>query len=333
MSNTPVLILGGYGSVGSKIAQTLRRFHPALPIAIAGRNAYKAKSLAGELGNATVVSVDLERADLGLPDHDGFSVVVAALRDLSLNSMRYAQTHKTPYIALSDGIFEIGPTVARAIHRPTASPVVLLGHAMGAVPMLATVHYARRFRSIDSIELGLVFDPKDPLGAASAIDMDRIYKIGPSPLILKDGRWCWISGDEATRVFTGVDGREHEGTAVGLLDVLSLSVTPTKSIRVDFAEGETASSRRGENPSHEVIIEISGQHEDGTIGKRRYELVDPQGYSALSARGIAATIESLLGLSGQAVPEPGIYMPEMLVDTDRLMVRLAEQGVLINEPS
>ncbi len=324
-----VLLLGGYGSLGSKTARTLRFLHPELPITIVGRDPAKAEALANEIGNATMARVDLDRPDLGLPGEARYSVVVTALRDLSLNTMRYAQAQGIAYIALSDGVFEIGPTVARFIHHPTASPVVLLGHGMGAVPMLATLFFAGQFKTIDAIELGLVFDPKDPLGDASAVDMERINNIGPSPLVLQDRRWRWICGDAAQRSFTGVDGREHVGGTVGLVDVLSLSRTGAPSIRVDFAEGDTATSLRGEGPSHEVIIEIDGEHNDGSRGRHRYELVDPKGYAALSAKGLAATIERLVGLAGEAAPGPGLYMPELLVDPARLLGQLQRQGVSV----
>ena len=42
----PVLIVGGSGIVGSQAAQTLRRLHPDLPIAIGGRNLERAKKTA-----------------------------------------------------------------------------------------------------------------------------------------------------------------------------------------------------------------------------------------------------------------------------------------------
>lgn len=327
----PVLMLGGYGSLGARTTRTLRQLYPDLPITIVGRDLAKAATLADEIGNATTALVDLDRADLGLPDDVEYGVVVTALRDLSLNTMRYAQVRRVPYVALSDGVFEIGPLVARYIHSPAAAPILMLGHSMGAVPVLAALHFARGFRRIDAIEVGLVFDSDDPLGPASAVDMERIGKIGPSPLLLDGGRWRWVGAEAATRRITGVDGSEHQGQAVGLVDVLSLSSTQARSIRVDFAEGTTASSRRGEPPSHEVIIEISGERADGATGRFRYELVDLQGYAAMSAREVAVAIERLLGLVGGPAPGPGLYLPEMLVDPGHLMRRLEAFGVRVNQ--
>jgi hypothetical protein len=326
-----VLMLGGYGSLGARTARTLRRLHPDLPITIAGRNLAKAAALAEEIGNADPVTVDLDRSDLGLPGDAGYSAVVTALRDHSLNTMRFAGARGAAYLALSDAAFELAPLVARYVHRPAAAPVLMLGHSMGATPMLSALHFASAFETIEAIEIGLLFDPDDPFGPMSGLDMERITAIGPSPLLLKDGRWLWAGADEAARRFIGVDGVSHQGQAVGLVDVLSLaSATRARSIRVDFAEGRTASSREGRPPSHEVIIEITGKRADGAKGSFRYELVDPAGYAAMSARGVAVAVERLLGLAGGPAPEPGLYLPEVLIDPGYMVQRLEELGVRVN---
>lgn len=308
----------------------LRRLQPDLPIALAARNLDRARELAAELGTATVTSVDLERADLGFDESTRFSAVVTALRDRSLTTMRFAQEREIPYVALSDGVFELGPTVARHLHRPTA-PILLLGHSDGGVPLTVALHFATAFRSVESIELGLLFDPDDPFGPVSAADLDHIERTGPRPLIVRDGGWHWAGPEITGRTFAGVDGVVHQGSAAGLQDVLGLGVAvPAKSVRIDLAEGSTASSRRGDGPSHEAIIEIEGEKSDGTTGRFRYEIVDPEGYAALSARGVAVAVEHLLGLAGAPPPGPGLYFPENLVDPGYLLGKLETFGVSVS---
>jgi len=324
----PVLMLGGYGSLGSRTSRLLRQLHPELPIIVAGRDAGKAAAFADALGRATAARIDLGKARLGLPADTDPGLVVTALRDLSLNSMRYAQAQRIPYVALSDGAFEIGPVVARHIHNP-AAPILLLGHSIGSVPALASLHFAREFKTVEAIEIGLVFDPDDPLGPASAMDMERIAKVGSSALLLDGGRWRWVHMGEARRSFTGIGGVPHAGEAVGLVDVLTLAATETRSIRVDIAVGQTETRRRGEAPSHEVIIEITGERRDGASGRFRYELIDREGYAMMSARGVAVAIERLLGLVGGTAPGPGLYLPETFVDPDHLVRRIQEFGVEI----
>lgn len=327
----PILILGGSGSLGSGIARTLRQLQPGIPITITGRDRARAETVATAIGGADIAAVDLGRSDLGLPADARFSAVITCLRDLSLVTMRYAQDRGIPYFALSDAVFELGPTVAQFAHRPQAAPVVLLGHSIGSAPVMAALHYARGFERVDRIAIGLLFDPADTPGAATVVDMDRIAATAPAALMLKGGQWHWAGADDAARTFRGVDGVEHEAVATSLVDPISLAAaTGASDIRVDIAEGPTASSRRGDGASHEVIVEIGGKRIDGAEGVSRYLLVD-EGYALMSARAIAVLIERMLGLAGGPPCAAGLYLPETIVDPSVMIAKLADLGVSIRE--
>lgn len=327
----PVLILGATGSLGARTVRMLRKLHPALPITIAARDMDKAAALAREVGHATTARVDIAVPGLGLDPSARHSIVVTALRDHSFNSLRYAQAQDAPYMAMSDGVFELGPVIAHFVHNAGSAPILLLGHSNGGVPTLAALHFARDFETVEAIELGLLFDPGDPFGAVSAKDLERITRIGPRPLLKDGGQWRWADTPLATRSFTSIDGTTHVAHAAGLLDVLSLgSATPAARLRIDLAGGLTASSRKGGAPSTEVIIEITGRKKTGETGKFRYELVDPEGYAAMSARGAAVAIECLLGLAGTPAPEAGLLLPETLIEPRHLVRRLEEFGVGIH---
>ena len=70
----------------------------------------------------------------------------------------------------------------------------------------------------------------------------------------------------------------------------------SSSIRVDAAVAPTRSSREGGAPSHEIAFEIAGRRQDGRMTQVRPELVDSEGYAALSARGIAVVVKRMVGL-------------------------------------
>ena len=70
MSQKPILLIGGYGIHGEKIARLLRRRHPRLPLLIGGRTPEKADALAGLLGNAEGVKIDLYDPLLGIEHTD-----------------------------------------------------------------------------------------------------------------------------------------------------------------------------------------------------------------------------------------------------------------------
>ncbi|KKX33392.1 hypothetical protein [Rhizobium sp. LC145] len=73
-----------------------------------------------------------------------------------------------------------------------------------------------------------------------------------------------------------------------------------------------ASSKQGKVPPNEVIIEITGKRKSGESGRFRYELANPDGAAAMSARGAAVAIETLLGLVGRS-SKTGLFLPEMLI--------------------
>jgi hypothetical protein len=331
-SNTqnPVLIIGGSGVVGSRAAKTLRRLQPELSLTLGVRDVARARALARELGGAEAVSIDLERQDLGLPEEASFSAVVVLLKDDSLNAMRYAQAKGVPYVSFSDFVFDIGPEVALHIQNPTRSPVLMLGHFLGGTVTLATLHFAREFRRVEAIEISAVFDEEDVGGPAAQGDMARVMEAMPSPLVLQDGRFLWAQGEDRMRDFIGVDGTKWRGRAYPLLDVVSLAAaTEARTVRLDFAVREAARRPSGQGVSHEVIIEITGEREDGTTGRVRHEIVDADVHSGMSARGVALAVERLLGLAGGPPVTPGLYHPEGLLNPAYVVERLKEFGTRI----
>lgn len=78
-----------------------------------------------------------------------------------------------------------------------------------------------------------------------------------------------------------------------------------------------------------MIIEIEGEHTERGDGTFRYELVDKEGYAALSATGIAIAVETMLGLAAGPAPQAGLYLPETLVDAEYFVRRLQDLGVSV----
>ncbi|XXX77114.1 hypothetical protein WMF30_56640 [Sorangium sp. So ce134] len=326
-TSAPVLIVGGSGIVGSQAAKVLRRLHPSLPITIGGRDLTKANAVASEIGNADAVRVDLDRADLGQSEGRAYSAVVLFVKDDALNSVRYAQVLGAAYLEISTAVFEIGPAVGLFIHQPTAAPIFLGCSWLIGSAILPALHYAREFSSVDAIEIAALLDEKDVGGPAAYADFERQTKAVTTSLIIKDGRWVWVGGDAAKRTFRAVDGRELSSQAYPSLDVLSLgAATDARSVRFDLAVGESSNRRRGLPFSTEIIIEIAGTRRDGTKARVRHEIVHPEGQAPMTAIAVAASVERLLGLDGGAPVKPGLYLPQVLLEPEVLIRRLAEFG-------
>ncbi|WP_373047657.1 NAD(P)-dependent oxidoreductase [Vulgatibacter sp.] len=324
----PVLLIGGTGALGRKIAERLRARNPDLPITIAARNQERAQALAGQLGHADATAIDLARADLGLRDRR-FSIVVPAFKDHGHVSYRFAQDSGIPYLALSEVAFEIGPLVAMHAHRPH-TPLLLVGHVHGSLPAMIALALSRSFASVDAIRLGAIFDPADPLPPGAEVDMARITKAGPPPLALVDRRWRWLSPEEMQSI-------RREGTesvpaeAAGLTDTLGLwAPTGARSVRLDMGVGATAPGTDG-NPGHEVVIEIAGTDTEDRTVTRRWKLTDPDGNVAFGAKGLLLAVERLLGLDGRPPASAGLYLPETLLDADHVASQLPSFGITLTQ--
>ncbi|MFP2925869.1 NAD(P)-dependent oxidoreductase [Pyxidicoccus sp. 3LG] len=326
----PVLIVGGSGLVGAQAAKALRRLHPKLPITLGGRDLAKADAVAKEVGGADAVRVDLERKDLGQPDTRAYSAVVMFVKDDTLNSMKYAQAKGLPYLSISTGLFEVGPEVGLFIHSPASAPILMASHWLAGATTLTTLHFAREFESLESIQLAGVLDEQDMGGPAAWADYERLTKVTSNSLVLDGGRWRWIGGAEATRAFTNVDGTSLSGQAYSQLDLMSLSTaTDARSIRFDVVLGESSARKRGEPFSTEFVIELTGQKKDGTTGRVRHELVHPGGQAPVTALSVALYVERLLGLAGGSPVAPGLYLPNQLIDPAYYVRRLEESGAVI----
>ncbi|MFC9947018.1 saccharopine dehydrogenase family protein [Streptomyces pratensis] len=322
----PVLILGGSGQAGGDAAALLRRWHPALPLTIAGRDMDRARRTADGLGAATAVAVDLRRGDLGLPADHRYSAVVAALWDDRLNGLRYAQHRGLPYLSISSGLVEIAPEVIASAQRASAAPVLVASHYCAGVIVLAALDAAREFDRIDTIRISAVLDEADTGGPAGRADLERWSTTTSAGLVRRDGVFGWVDGSEAQTDVTGVDGTVLPGGSIAILDVPSLALaTGAPNVRFDFAVGESAGRRRGGPASFEVRIDLEGVGRAGAPFRTNRCLVHPAGQRPLTALGIALGVERLLGVRGEAVA-PGLHTPEAVIDPAYAVERLMETG-------
>lgn len=327
----PVLIIGGSGVVGAQAAAAIRRLHPDLPVTIAGRDLAKAQAVADKLG-VEAFAADLSRPDLGLPGDARFSAVIVFVKDDWSHALRFAQRHGLPHLSVSSGAFEIGIEAAGFIHAPQAAPIVLASQWLAGAALFPTLDYAKAFRSIETIHVGVLLDEQDMGGQAALADYERITQSGSATLTLKDGRFVWIAGEEAKARYRSVDGVELPAAAYGPLDVLSLATaTGAKNIRFDLAFDVSASRRAGEPFSTESVITIEGMLQSGERAIRRYEVVHPQGQAPLTALGVALATERALGLAGGEALKPGLYFPDSIIDPAYYAARMKEFGAVFTE--
>jgi hypothetical protein len=330
----PVLILGGSGQAGAGAAAVLRKWHPALPLTIGGRDIARAQRVADGLGAATAVAVDVGRRDLGLPAGHGCSAVAAALWDDHLHGLRHAQGRGVPYLSISSGLVDIAPEVVAGAQRPAAAPILLASHYCAGTAVLATLHLARDFGRVDAIRIGAVLDELDTGGPAGIADLERLSTATSAGLERRDGVFTWVAGPDAQGEVRTRDGSVLPSQSIAILDVPSLALaTGARDVRFDFAVGESAGRRRGGSPSVETRIDLAGTDPAGAPLRTTRYLVHDEGQRPLTSLGIALGVERLLGLRGGAVPA-GIHTPESLLDPSYAVERLAGLGgSLVDAPA
>ncbi|KFC64457.1 hypothetical protein FF80_03080 [Devosia sp. LC5] len=321
-----ILMVGGYGAVGREAAKTIRRLYPDVKLVIAGRDVTRAAELAAELGGAEGVACDLTTPGLGLVPGLVYRGVVVFAKDEYLHALDHAITKGAAYVAISDYAVEIAPLTARSGGDGRHIPILLLGHHLGGLVTMATLHHTRDLAEITAVRIGAIFDEADLGGATAQADAARVARATPHPLIRYEGRWLWAEGPHLTRQFTGSGGVVHEGSALSLLDVASIAaVTKAQSVRFDVAIRETSPKAR-----HEVVIEVEGRGGDNRTANRRIAIEGDGFHTMASGRAVAFALERLLGLDGRSATPSGLWLPENVLDAEHIVSRARTSGITID---
>ncbi|KQR25705.1 hypothetical protein [Deinococcus sp. Leaf326] len=331
MSTAPILLVGGSGHVGRWTARSLRQAHPDIPLLLGGRNLANAQRVAEKMGGAEGVVLDLSAQDLGL-GHREVSAVAVLLSDEHRGALHFAQSRRIPHLSVSLGINEIAPEVAAYMRQPEAAPVVLGTEWLVGATSIPTLEFARAFSRIHDITIGALLDEHDAAGPAATDDWERQTQTLPAALVRRDGAYVWRMGDEIKTSFRALDGTEMEATAYSPYDVVGLATaTGAPNVQFHVAMGVSSSRRRGEAFSTEILIELSGEDQDGRPLRTRHAVVHPEGQMPLTGLGVAMTLERLLGLDGGPVTPAGLYFPHQLLHPAAYWPRFEQSGGQILE--
>lgn len=327
----PILLIGGHGATGRMTSRILRERYPALPLVIGGRDVAAAELWAMKLGRASALRVDLDKPDLGLAeDSGGYSAVIVLGMDEHYSAMAYAKRHAIPYICVTGGAFETGSEFVMAHGGAPQTAIILAPHWFCGAAMLPAIHLADSFAVVDRIAVAILIDRNGrPSGAATTADFQRIDKASKTMLVRKGGKLQWISRRAGTLSYHGVAGRMLQGLPAVSIDVASLAAaSAAPDIHVLETWGDSASFQRGEQPTDEIVIELTGTASDGAPLHIRQEIVASRGVAPLTANMIAMLTEAAAGL-GDFVPlAPGVYTPEHILDPGVVVRRLAEAGAV-----
>ncbi|WP_461006573.1 saccharopine dehydrogenase family protein [Streptomyces capparidis] len=336
----PVLLVGGYGTVGAELA---RMAAPSWPLVLAGRTAARGQAPAEGTG------ARLRRWDLGdpAPFRARVRAVVQLVNDPEDRILRAAVAGGVPFVDVTRWTARLTRAATVAAMAAPGSPVLLSSAWMGGVTSLVAAHLAAVLGGADTVEVAVRWDLKDRAGADSVEFMDRL---GLDYEVRQDGRWRTVTplsdvrrvrvGDIPTRV-ARVDTPEQFTLP------LTLGAT-TAATRIGFSSTASTSSLlavkrlgffrwgRGDRftPVRQALLYAPG--EGGTArlrvdvtreGRTRTATVtDPAGQAHLTAVGALLALRRALAADGAPAPR-GVAFPEQTpapLDVPRL---LREHGV------
>jgi len=349
-----ILIAGGYGVVGQQIAEVIRTNHPELPIIIAGRNPEKGHALADNLGNASVIPLNIQQPN-PLKNRKP-RAVVAAVNDPNDYLLLDAIKSSIPYLDITRWTERVRVAVAIAENEDLQAPVMFSSAWMAGVAAVVTKELTKKLQSIKNIDISVLYSLKDKAGPNSTEYMDRLA----TPFDI------WVNGENKTayqytdpRKITFPSGYSAKAYRFDTPDQLTLPKTAkatTVSARIAFDDpmstcllvilarsgiwklfsGERFKSLRhsilfnpGEGANHEIVIEVQGVDTSEKPMNLRATILDPKGQTHLTAVGAAIQLDRLLGLDGATSPAPSVVYPDTEPQTGHALSALRKAGIEI----
>lgn len=324
-----VLIVGGYGVVGSNIARLLGKQYNFIELILAGRNPENGENLAKELAHAKTAYVNLDEG-FDLTNYGHLDLIIAAMSDHQNILRETAVANGIACIYISEVIDEISPTVFLALNKTLSAPVVFAGHWQAGILTLVTKQIAAKFSRITRVDTAGVYDERDPVGPLVANEVGGF--VGRA-LLRQNGKWQLLDATENARTIHSHDHTLITGYPMSVLDVPSIAAfTGAPNIRFDFATGKSIGSHKGAAASHDLYIDIEGVLLSGETTKLRTIISDPKGVAHLTAVGVLLITEGIFAFEGQpASQKGGLYLPETIVSTDDIISRLAEFEIITME--
>jgi len=351
-----VLLAGGYGVVGTQVAEILRQHHPDLKLVIAGRRPEQANALARKLGNAEAARIDMQASNPLQSINGHIDAVATLVHDHDDRTLMSAIARGIPYLDIARGGHAQARAYVTAAQLDIRAPVLFSANWMAGVPAVITTHLASKIDVVDTVSVSILFYGNDRGGPDSE---DASSSLSEPFEARVNGRWTTVAsmGDPVTVRFPS--GLERPVYRMAMADGMTLAqATGARDVAIrlgldDITTGRITrflvqsgiwkmlqsprmawlKKRLSHNPTatgapHEIVIEVSGKRNDNTTTKRA-TILDPAGQSHLTAIGAAAGIERLLGYGMEAI-RPGLAVPETRPDPTRLLNLLQAHNVKLN---
>lgn len=358
MTEQSVLIAGGYGVVGQRIAADLA---PDYPVIVAGRHLEQAKATAAAIGHGVrsrLIDVTVE-ASIAAALED-VATVVSCIDQPRRSLLHAAIERGLRYTDITPHMVELGSGAAYeeigAAARASGARVVL---GTGIVPGISNVivqALAHTLGGADVIETSLLLSASDASGPASfdyfvkeltmpfAVHVDGVDRPAqafsdprviefPSPFGPRSAYLFPFSDQvlypRTMGAQTALTRLAIEPARLGRLLAASVRLGAVRLVARECVRNVLAKRRSDRAPSEgaarcalRVDVIHDGRSAHATL------VGGPQANAA--AAGASATVRSLM--EGE-VSEPGAWMPEQVINPPGFFSRLAEQGLTVALPT
>jgi len=352
-----ILIVGGYGVVGTKVAHLLRKRHPEVGILLGGRNPEKGRGFATELGNAQSVRIDLMDNDPLSALKGKVDIVLAVVNDIDDHLLLSAVHHKIPYVDITRWTERMRSAILRlAMYDTSQSAVVFASSWMAACPGIVAKGLAETYEEVNRIDINILYANQDDSGPNSVEYMDRLgvpYEVRDSgetklarpfseavkvdfPDVGSYKLYRFDSPDQFTLPL--ISGAQSVAARIGFDDAFSaptLSFLVRSGIWSLFSGDRFKNMRHGllHNPGpgapHYVRIDMEGARQGKGSEKESWLISDPEGQTHLTATGAIIQLDRLMTSIDSGQDCIGVQVAEAATETTRAKEIMQEEGVVI----
>jgi saccharopine dehydrogenase-like NADP-dependent oxidoreductase len=356
---TKILIVGGYGTVGTALCEMISTRHPDIHVIIGGRSLSKGQLAASKLVNASAVKIDIQDADPlanlpALPE-----AVIVSVNDQQDHLLRAAIRRNIPLIDITRWTERVQDARIIAGKESPRSPVVLASGWMASATSIVIAaaragiigvrgaHGNEDMTPLDHIEIDILFSLQDQSGLDSVTHFINCHQ----PFdIWENGSIRTVNGFSDSKKVTFSGNRVFTCRRLNTPEQMTLAETGLAkgiSVRLAFDShftnnalaalvgsgiwGRLSKKRRtsilhrtsgSTNAAHEFVVTVRNKDTFST-----FTVMDPCGQAHFTAASTFGQLERVLGLNGRIPPKPGISLPEEAIDVRRDIEAMEYFGV------
>lgn len=345
-----ILVVGGYGIVGSAITRLLADRNPHVTVVVAGRRREEAERHAARIPGAEAVRIDLTEPDPLAHLDPQPDVVVVAVNDRDDRLLRAAVDRGIPLVDIAlwgERVEDVQELLGSFTLR---SPVVLASGWMASAASVVLASLRQGRPRAAQVDIDILFALKDTAGPDSVtgfVDLQRPFTVHDHGTVrtvtgLTDPHRVTFQGNRTVHT-RRLDSPEHvtypaTGLADGAAVRIAFDSAPTNTLFTLLVRSGIwgrLSRRTRVGLLHNDANTLGAPHEflvtvQDATGTERVGVLDPQGQAHLTAASAVSQAERLAHLRDRVPPPVGISFPEQAADPAADVAALREMGVQVS---